>query len=186
MRKTHRGIVALFAFALAVAGLCAGCGSPGAQPDAGGDAASTERPGIADLADYEAIVYNDAGEGVRLSAIADGKPLVVNFWATWCPYCVEEIPDFQEVSSGYGDKIAFAFVDVVDGAEETQEGTAEWLAEYGFEGLPVYYDNDLVARDFGVYAFPTTIIFSADGEVSALCVGIMDSVTLQKEIDKLL
>ena len=186
---------------LAATGLCTGCGSSAdvqptdteptdvqpadVQEEADAAASDAEQDAVDQQVDYEATVYTDADEGVKLSAIADGRPLVLNFWATWCPYCVQEIPDFQEVSTSYGDKVAFVFLDSVDGYEETQENTRAWLEEYGLEGLPVYYDNDVIARNFDIYAFPTTVIFSADGELAASYVGALDSATLRAELDKL-
>ena len=83
-----------------------------------GEAASAATDDVYLLADYDATVYTDLGEPLKLSAIAGGKPLVVNFWATWCPYCVDELPDFQQIVSDYGDRVSFAFVDVADGQRE--------------------------------------------------------------------
>lgn len=138
------------------------------------------------LADYDARVYTGQGDPATLSEIADGKPLVINFWATWCPYCVQELPDFQEIYRAYGDRVSFAFVDVADGTRETAEGAAAWLADNGFDDLPVYYDNDLEAATmYGARSLPTTVLVSADGEILAVSAGMIDPVLLRDALDSL-
>ena len=57
------------------------------------------------LADYDATVYTESGAPFAFSEIADGKPLVVNYWATWCPYCVKEMPDYLEIYRDYSGRV---------------------------------------------------------------------------------
>ena len=57
------------------------------------------------LADYDATVYTESGMPFAFSEIADGKPMVVNYWATWCPYCVQEMPDFLEIYRDYSGRV---------------------------------------------------------------------------------
>src|SRR3990172_13074862 len=67
--------------------------------------------------------YFDGSEG----AWADfaGKPLVVNFWASWCPACVAEMPDFEAVHARLGDEVAFLGLNM----QETDEGAARDLVD---------------------------------------------------------
>ena len=46
----------------------------------------------------QAQVYTDQGEQVSVSDIAAGKPMLLNFWATWCPFCVDELPELDALS----------------------------------------------------------------------------------------
>ena len=138
------------------------------------------------LADHDATVYTDLGEPLKLSSIADGKPLVINFWATWCPYCVDELPDFQDIVADYGDKVNFAFVDVADGQRERAEDAQAWLADNGFDDLPDYYDTDLEASTaFGVYSYPTTVVVSADGEILTISAGRIDPILMRGSLEQL-
>ena len=133
------------------------------------------------LADFDATVYTESGDPVTLSQIANGRPLVLNFWATWCPYCVREMPDFAETMTREGDRVSFAFVDVTDGQRETKEGATEWLEENGFEGLPVYFDEDLAAaRAFGARSLPTSVFVSSKGEILGIRTGVMKAELLQE------
>ena len=131
------------------------------------------------LADHDATVYTELGEPLRLSDIADGRPLVINFWATWCPYCIQEMPDFQEIWRDYGDRVAFAFIDSTDGSRETKDSARAWLEQNGLE-LPAYYDEDLEATtSFGVWALPMTVVVAADGEILTVSAGAIDPTLLR-------
>lgn len=141
------------------------------------------------LAEFDSEIIAGTGERTTLTEIAGGRPLVVNMWATWCPYCVEEMPGFAEVAGEYGDRVSFAFLDIADGARETVDGTKAWLAEHGLDSLPVYYDTP--DTGFGVTAslqassLPTTVIVGSDGEVKDRIVGMVDTVGLRQMLDVL-
>ena len=151
-----------------------------------GEAASAATDDVYLLADYDATVYTDLGEPLKLSAIAGGKPLVVNFWATWCPYCVDELPDFQQIVNDYGDRVSFAFVDVADGQRERADDAQAWLADNRFDDLPDYYDTSLEATTtFGVYSYPTTVLVSAEGEILSVSPGRIDPILLRGSLEQL-
>ncbi|MBR3224662.1 MAG: TlpA family protein disulfide reductase [Atopobiaceae bacterium] len=127
------------------------------------------------LGDYDATVYTADGEAKKLSEIANGKPLVINFWATWCPYCVQEFPDYKTLLSEYGDSVSFAFVDAPGSKGETVQKAQDWLAQNGFEEFPAYYDNDLEASsNFGARSLPTTVVVAANGEIQGASAGAID------------
>lgn len=138
------------------------------------------------LSDYDATVYTREGEPVRLSAIADGRPLVINFWATWCPYCLKEMPDYQQLVAEYGDEVSFAFVDQNDGKRETISVAEAWLEENGYTDLPVFYDTDLEASySFGAQALPTTVLVSADGTIVSASAGAINLEAMRAALDEL-
>ena len=138
------------------------------------------------LADYDATVYTADGQPKKMTEIAAGKPLVINFWATWCPYCVQEMPDFQGIFHDYGDRISFAFVDSTDGRRETKEAAQTWLAENGLDDLPAYYDTDLDATaTFGASSLPATVIVSADGNILMAKPGRINDASMRSALDTL-
>ena len=152
--------------------------------DAAGPAPEQDAPL---LADYDATVYTQDGEAVTLTQIAGGMPLVINYWATWCPYCIEEMPDLQAIVHDYDGRVAFAFIDAADGQRETVEIASTWLSENGFDDLPAYYDTDYAAVSaMGVRAFPTTVVVSASGEIAAYAAGMVDPNALRTLLDELL
>jgi thiol-disulfide isomerase/thioredoxin len=138
------------------------------------------------LADYDATVYTADGQPKKMTEIAAGKPMVINFWATWCPYCVQEMPDFQGIFHDYGEKISFAFVDSTDGRRETKEGAQAWLAENGLDDLPAYYDTDLDATaTFGASSLPSTVVVSANGEILMAKPGRINDASMRSALDTL-
>ena len=157
-----------------------------AAQEAGEPAESDAADDAIMLADHDTTVYTDLGEPISFADIANGRPLVINFWATWCPYCVDELPDFQKIVADYGDRVAFAFVDVADGQRERADDARQWLIDNGFDDLPDYYDRNMAAAtSFGVYAYPTTVIVSAEGEVLTISAGRIDAALLRGTLNQL-
>ena len=160
-----------------------------AQPQA---VSSAERPsGLSEdailLADYDSTVYDATGRPSTMTQIADGKPLVINFWATWCPYCIQEMPDFLEIYNDYRNRASFAFVDCVDGQRETVEDGSSWLEENGFEDLPAYYDTKQEAQmAYGASSLPTTVVASAEGEILTISPGAISPERMRSALDSLL
>ncbi|MBP3867237.1 MAG: TlpA family protein disulfide reductase [Eggerthellaceae bacterium] len=139
------------------------------------------------LADYDATVYTETGTPTAFSEIADGKPLVINFWATWCPYCVQEMPDYLDIYHDYESRVSFAFVDCADGSRETVSKASAWLSDNGFGDLPAYYDTKSEAQYmYGASSLPTTVVVSADGEVMTVSPGMIDADLLRSALDSLL
>lgn len=94
-----------------------------------------------------------------------GKPTIINFWATWCGYCMEEMPDFQTAYETYGDKINFVMIDAVDGVQETEQKGRAYVEENAYT-FPVYFDTKREGViSCGVTGFPSTLFVAADGEV---------------------
>jgi thiol-disulfide isomerase/thioredoxin len=124
------------------------------------------------------------GNTVRLSDFLD-KPVVLNFWASWCPPCKEEMPDFNEVYGEVGEEIAFMMVDLVDGQRETIETGTQYITEKGFT-FPVYFDTEQeAASEYGILLIPTTIFIDKDGRIVTGIQGPIDTETLKKAIESI-
>ena len=122
------------------------------------------------------------GNKVNLSDF-EGKPTVVNFWASWCGPCKMEMPDFEEKYNEYSEEINFLMVNMTDGERETIEKAKEFIenSEYSF---PVYFDTEYdAANTYGVYSLPTTIFIDAEGYGIAQATGMISAELLQKGID---
>jgi thiol-disulfide isomerase/thioredoxin len=137
------------------------------------------------VAEPEMIVYDIDGNPHKLSDF-EGKPVILNFWATWCGYCKLEMPDFEEKYLEYGDKIHFLMVNATDNYGETVEKASNYIMEQGFT-FPVYYDTDQTAGQyFNLSSYPVTYLFDAKGEIVAWQKGMLTVETLQTGIDMLL
>lgn len=173
--------------ALSAQGQAARTGAPeaGEASSATGDASGAESE-TPKLVDYNPTVLTQDGQERTFVELADGKPLIVNFWATWCPYCVKEMGDYQELYREYGDRISFAFVDVADGQRETVEDAAMWLADNGYD-LPAYFDTTYEAvYTYGAQNLPTTVVVSGDGSILDVSAGAIDLESMRETLDGLL
>ncbi len=140
-------------------------------------------PAVPKAPDFSVINAN--GESVKLSDF-EGKPVIVNFWATWCGPCKRELPDFEEKYQAYGDSIQFLMVDLADGKQETVEGAKDFVSAQGYT-FPVYFDTESSAANaYGVSSIPMTVFINAQGEIVTYAVGMLNAATLQKGIDLLL
>jgi len=127
-------------------------------------------------------VLNADGNTVRLSDLF-GKPIVLNFWASWCPPCQSEMPEFNRVYEEVGDDITFMMVDLVDGQRETKEDGMQYIKEQGFS-FPVYFDTEQdAANTYGIGSLPTTIFIDRDGNIVTGAQGPIDEATLLKGIE---
>jgi len=117
------------------------------------------------------------GEAVTLSEFS-GTPVVLNFWATWCPFCVAEMPDFEEVNQEADGQVKFIGVNLQDDA-----GAADDLV--GSTGVTYLLTRDpqgIVYSAFGGVGMPTTVFIDADGIVREVATGQLSKGQLESKI----
>lgn len=141
------------------------------------DPAEYERPEAPDF-----TMLDQDGNEVRLSDFF-GKPVVLNFWATWCPSCVQESPYFESIYREMGGEIHIVKVNLLDGQRETRAEVDRFMAdnEYTF---PIYFDvTGEAAGAYGIHFIPVTFFIDADGRLAARAQGAVDEQALRDGID---
>lgn len=133
------------------------------------------------LANYEWKLVDLEGRERNFESYK-GKVIVLNFWATWCPPCVAEMPSFQKLYNDYGDKVVFLFV-----ANDDQEKVHTFLRKKEYR-MPVYFQKSSVPEEISSNALPTTYIIDSNGNIVAKKVGAADwnSNKVRELLDQLL
>ncbi len=127
-------------------------------------------------------VYDSEGNMVKFSDFI-GKPIILNFWASWCPPCKMEMPDFNKIYKEKGSEYQFLMINLTDGSRETVEKANSFIKEQGYE-FPVFYDTDVdAARKYNTYSIPVTYFIDKHGNLAAYAQGAIDIQTLQKGME---
>lgn len=121
------------------------------------------------------------GSTIRLSDLR-GNVVVVNFWATWCPPCEEELPALQSLSSQYQPEVVFLGLAYEDQESLVRAAVARLGLTYRI-GLDV---DGRIARAYGITGVPETFVIGPQGEVAFVHIGPVTAEELTGELDALL
>lgn len=130
--------------------------------------------------DFEAEFLE--GGSVRLSDYR-GRPVALNFWATWCPPCVHEMPMLREAERRYA---AEGFAVLAMNAGQTVEHLEEFMPQFDLEGPVVLDPGRLVYGEYGVVGLPTTIWIDREGVIRAVEVGQLTPELIDRYVAQLL
>jgi len=109
------------------------------------------------------VVTGD-GKTIRLSDMR-GKPVILNFWASWCSYCKEEMPLFDQLYQENRKQVTFMMVDLTDGQSETVSQGKAYLQSKGFT-FPAYFDTKQEAAGaYNLTAIPQTYLIDRNGYI---------------------
>ena len=117
------------------------------------------------------ITLTDAdGNKVTLEQFR-GKPVVINFWASWSSLSYREFIMFQQAYEEYKDQVHFLMINTTSDNRETREAADKMIADGGYT-FPVYYDLDAsAATEFSVISLPTSFFIDANGKAVAYAAG---------------
>ncbi len=128
----------------------------------GSDSSTTSNRSTKDLGSVRGIAFDGFGtsEQTELDSLR-GKPIVINYWASWCLFCIEEMPAFQDVYERVSDRVEFLGVNIQDNPT-----SAESLAKATGVRYPLVADPDGEAyKRLGGVSMPTTLFVDAEGRI---------------------
>jgi cytochrome c biogenesis protein CcmG/thiol:disulfide interchange protein DsbE len=148
-RSRLAGLLAAAALVVAV------CNGGGGHDDATSGAA------VAALPDVPLIPF-DGGPVVTLNDFVGDKPIVVNFWAEWCPSCVAEMSAaFKPVQERLGDRVTFLGINMQD----VRERAIDLLDETGVQWISLENEDGSLHTELGGLAMPFTVFITPEGEI---------------------
>jgi thiol-disulfide isomerase/thioredoxin len=118
------------------------------------------------------------GRPVTLAELR-GKPVVIDFWATWCPPCEFQIPILNRVHEHYGGRVEVVGIAVDVGGREV---VAPFAAEHKIGYRVLLGDEDLAQR-YGALGFPSLFVVGPDGTIASSHVGVVEPDELQRAVD---
>ncbi|WP_010245447.1 TlpA family protein disulfide reductase [Acetivibrio cellulolyticus] len=137
---------------------------------------------------YDFELTDLAGNNVKLSDYK-GKIVFLNFWATWCPPCRSELPEFNEANKIFeknADAVLLAVNLTTGGARgETEDVVRQFISEKGYTMKVLLDKTGSVADKYSIYSIPTTYVINKDGNIYTYYEGAIDENTLMDAYNKL-
>ena len=138
-----------------------------------------EKPSIQNLVlikkpkTYEEVIFKDKNQKTINLANFKGKLLLLNFWATWCAPCREEMPSLDSLQSKK--KLNNLKVFPINIGQENLSKSEIFFKELNIQNLDIYFDSTVtLAKKFKLRGVPTTIIFNKEGQEFARIIGSID------------
>ncbi len=121
-------------------------------------------PSMQDAADQKHLesfswVLRDVNGQMHNLEEAQGEVIVLNYWATWCPPCVAEIPDFENLYNAYKDRVRFYFI-----TQDDVEKVEAFMNKHNYS-MPVYYPQSQPPTNLQSNALPTTFFIDKSGKI---------------------
>lgn len=119
------------------------------------------------------LVTSIDGESIRLSDLRQ-KAVMLNFWATWCGPCVEEMPLLQAYAEKYSQDLVILGIN----ADEPRRDVVKFVEDHGLT-FPVFLDPDSRVQDlYNIHAFPTSFFIDREGVIRGFHIGSLSESLL--------
>lgn len=132
------------------------------------------------------VWYDESGKQVSFSDVAKGKPVLINFWATWCGPCIKEMPDLVALHEEYKAKGALVIGISVDKDSDVLTLVSDFVKDKKVP-YPIIIDNGELENAFGgLRGIPTTFYINKEGTIVKKLVGLQTKEKFAAEFDALL
>ncbi|RIV21842.1 TlpA family protein disulfide reductase [Alicyclobacillaceae bacterium I2511] len=112
-----------------------------------------------------------------------GKPMLINFWASWCPPCQEETPDLVAAYKQYGKKVEFIGVDLT--VQDSLSNVKNFVQQYGVPYTVLLDQNGSTAQQFQVVGIPTSLFVDSAGQIIDRYTGAVPPQVLHMDLQKI-
>lgn len=123
------------------------------------------------------------GKTVRLSDYV-GKKVILNFWATWCPPCKEEVPHMQKIYEEYKDQGVEILAVNVTNQDNGREAVAQFAKNYGLTFEILLDEEGFASQNYQVVTLPTSYMINAEGHLIETIEGPMNEALMRELIKK--
>ena len=132
------------------------------------------------------VILDKDSKSMKISDIKDNKPMIINYFATWCPPCKNELPYFNKAYNQYKDKVNFLIIDLIDDSSETIDNGIKFFKDNNYD-LPLYFDyNSMGYSLYNRQYIPITVFVDRDGNIVHLQQGSLTERALVELINKLI
>ena len=131
------------------------------------------------------VVLQDLGGNSFALSDFKGEVVVLNFWASWCPPCRQEMPELNELDMEFkesGDAVLIT-VNLTDGQRETVDTARQFIEESGYGFLVLLDEESLLARRFNISAIPQTFILDREGNITGSIIGSTTRAAILAEVN---
>ena len=126
-----------------------------------------------ELKTYDNIAFQDSDKKIIKLSDYKGNLVIINFWATWCAPCKEEMPSLDELM--VNSKLNNLEIFPINVGRENIKKSNKFFKDLGIKNLNIYFDNNItLAKDFSLRGIPTTILINKKGQEFARIIGSID------------
>jgi cytochrome c biogenesis protein CcmG/thiol:disulfide interchange protein DsbE len=130
------------------------------------------------------IIFNDINNNIVTLSEKRGKPIFINFWASWCTPCQDEAQMINKIFEEYKDKITFIGINLTkkDSISEAQKMIEKFHLKYN-----IFFDFDgNIANNYRIQTIPSSFLIDKNGIIKEKIIGVVFEVELKKKLDLLL
>lgn len=170
-----------FSFTVICVIAIAGCSS---QPNSSAKVARGEASALVGKPAPEISLKDLDGKSFSLAALK-GKPVFIDFWATWCPPCRQSVPEVMKLHDDYGPRgLEVVSISLDDGVEPVRR----FVDDYGMDNVQLFAGDSSVPGDYAIRGIPMFVLIDKDGGIKRIWTGFIPSMAPEwrSEVDSLL
>ncbi|CAG9620393.1 TlpA disulfide reductase family protein [Sutcliffiella rhizosphaerae] len=130
---------------------------------------------------YDFTLSTLTGDTITLSDLR-GKPVILNFWATWCDPCKDEMPVFEEFYQTYGEEVQILAINIT--SNDSEKKVRNFVEEH-YLTFPILLDTEGIFRHYQVLSMPTSFFINKDGQIVDIAVGELTMNRLLEQSEKI-